>query len=153
MKVRMAAGGDIELLIRLRMDYLAEEYPDLSAESGQEILARLRPYFERNLADGTLLAAIAEEEGRAVSVAFLCIHERPPNPSFPTGRTGTLLNVLTDPGFRRRGMAFAVLTRLMEEARGIGVSSIDLSATPQGRPLYEKLGFQLSPYASMKIRL
>jgi len=51
--------------------------------------------------------------------------------------------VLVDPVYRRRGIA----TRLMQVALGylfeIGVATVKLDATPDGRPVYENLGFKV----------
>ena len=49
--------------------------------------------------------------------------------------------VLTDPAFRRRGLANALLEHAISFAESRGASSIWLDATEMGRPVYEKLGF------------
>lgn len=49
--------------------------------------------------------------------------------------------VLTDPAFRRRGLANALLEHSIAYAESRGASSIWLDATEMGRPVYEKLGF------------
>ena len=46
-------------------------------------------------------------------------------------------HVLTFPEFRRKGIATKVITFLIDEARKSGVSTIDLSATKDGKHLYE----------------
>ncbi|MCD8102374.1 MAG: hypothetical protein LUE26_07395, partial [Alistipes sp.] len=46
------------------------------------------------------------------SSAFLVIDRRPPGPAFPDGDTGTVLNVQTLPGYRRRGMPVRSLPHL-----------------------------------------
>jgi len=49
--------------------------------------------------------------------------------------------VLTDPAFRRRGLANALLEHGIAYAENRGAKSIWLDATEMGRPVYEKLGF------------
>lgn len=51
------------------------------------------------------------------------------------------MNVWTNKDYRRQGIAEKLVTMLIEEARGRGVSEISLDATEAGRPLYRKLGF------------
>lgn len=51
------------------------------------------------------------------------------------------MNVYTLPGYRHRGLARRGMEMLIDEARHRGLSSLELSATEQGRPLYEALGF------------
>ena len=47
----------------------------------------------------------------------------------------------THPGYQRRGIASALLGRFLEETEGEGLMSY-LQATDDGRPLYEKIGFE-----------
>ena len=54
------------------------------------------------------------------------------------------MNVYTDPARRREGVAFQMVSRLIDEAWKRGVTEISLDATEAGRPLYQKLGFHES---------
>ena len=49
--------------------------------------------------------------------------------------------VLVDPAFRGRGIGTRLLERTIEYLDALRIPSIKLDATPQGKPLYEKLGF------------
>jgi GNAT superfamily N-acetyltransferase len=53
--------------------------------------------------------------------------------------------VLVDPEFRSRGIGTALLERAIQYLDDLKIATIKLDATPQGKPLYEKLGF-LSEY-------
>jgi GNAT superfamily N-acetyltransferase len=57
------------------------------------------------------------------------------------GRQAIVLNVYTEPEFRRQGMARALMHEVLAWARITDVESLVLHATPEGRPLYEALGF------------
>jgi len=151
--IRKATMQDIDLLIRLRMDYLREDHGALQPDQEDAIKRQLTDYFPKHLQDGTFIGVLAEIDGAVVSVAYLAISEKPANPAFITGVTGTLLNVLTFPAYRKQGIATKVVRRIMEEAKQAGVSSIELSATASGRPLYEKLGFHPSKYTAMRVGL
>jgi hypothetical protein len=50
--------------------------------------------------------------------------------------------VLVQPEFRRRGIGRALLLRCIEHLQASRVLCIKLDATPQGRPVYENLGFK-----------
>jgi GNAT superfamily N-acetyltransferase len=50
--------------------------------------------------------------------------------------------VLTKTEFRGRGYARRLLNTLLELADRLGIESVKLDATEQGRPLYEKLGYR-----------
>ena len=50
--------------------------------------------------------------------------------------------VLTRPEYRRRGLARRLMESALKRAEELKIESIKLDATPQGQPLYEKLGFK-----------
>lgn len=49
--------------------------------------------------------------------------------------------VLVDPEYRSRGIGTALLERAIEHLDSLKIPTLKLDATPQGKPLYEKLGF------------
>jgi GNAT superfamily N-acetyltransferase len=49
--------------------------------------------------------------------------------------------VLVHPDFRRLGIATRLMQKALDYLQRVGVSTIKLDATPDGRPLYESLGF------------
>ena len=49
--------------------------------------------------------------------------------------------VLVDPEWRGKGIGTRLLEKAIEYLDGCGVPTMKLDATPQGQPLYEKLGF------------
>lgn len=153
MNIRKATIKDINRLIELRLDYLRTDHGELSDEQEQIIRTQLQPYFEKHIPMGDFLAIFAETDDAVVSVAFLVISERPANLSFITGITGTVLNVLTYPAYRRKGIASQVISALIQEAKNLGVSTIHLSATDDGKPMYEKLGFMLPAHTEMLLKL
>ena len=152
-RIRRANSDDIELLVATRFDYIATDGHEMSGERKDEFSARLRGYFAAHLERNDFAAFFAEDAGRLASVAYLILSERPPSPAFPTGRIGTVMNVLTYPEYRRRGLATLLLQRLIAAARDMDVSSVDLLATSDGMRLYSKLGFAVSEYAPMRLRL
>ncbi len=50
--------------------------------------------------------------------------------------------MLVHPDYRRRGVGRQLMTAALDYLQGRALSYIRLDATPAGRPLYEKLGFQ-----------
>ncbi len=51
--------------------------------------------------------------------------------------------VLVDPQYRHRGIATMLMRAALEYLSETGVAAVKLDATPDGRPLYEKLGFRV----------
>jgi len=116
MTIRKATVDDINLLIKLRLDYLIEDRGNLMQDEKTAIKKQLEGYFDKHILDNSFLGVLAEIDGNIVSAAYLSISEKPANPSFITGITGTLLNVLTYPEYRRKGIATKVIKKIIEEA-------------------------------------
>ena len=153
MIVRKTTEKDMELLVQLRIDFLLDQNPEKTLANQEQLINNLYAYFEKAIMRNEFLAVVAEEEGKAVSTAFMSIAERPPRPGNSSNRVGTIYSVYTDPEYRRRGIATKVLQLLLQEAKENNVATVDLSATADGRPLYEKLGFKLPNYTYMKLKL
>jgi len=51
--------------------------------------------------------------------------------------------VLTRPEYRRMGFAQRLVETAMQRAAALKIESVKLDATPEGQPLYEKLGFKV----------
>ena len=76
---------------------------------------------------------VAEESGRVCGTATTISFEN---------RFAWIGMVLVDPEYRGRGIGTQLLERAIEHLDSLGIPSIKLDATPQGKPLYEKLRFQ-----------
>ena len=140
--IRLATLEDLEVLIKLRLDFLAESFRSLGDEEIKAVSTQLREYYGRNLSKD-LFAVLACLEGEIISCAFLVIDERPANLSFPTGRIGTVLNVYTIPVWRGKGLATQILDEILNIARVQQVSRLQLKASATAISLYEKVGFQI----------
>jgi GNAT superfamily N-acetyltransferase len=140
--IRMADLNDLEQLIQIRYDYFAAENWEVTASMKIKINSELKQYYTDHL-NRDFFAAVADDNGIFAASAFLAINCVPANPFWPTGKNGVILNVLTKPDYRRKGLASQVMQRLIEEAKQQNLSCLELSASKMGRPLYEKLGFQV----------
>lgn len=139
-QIDKATPNDIDLLIRLRVDFILDEAKTLEDIEG--LRENLRGYYSMHIPDGSLVAYIARESGEVCSTAFLGIHGIPPRSADMPCWMGTIYNVYTYPEFRRKGYATQVLRALLEQTESLGLATVDLLATDEGKPLYEKLGFQ-----------
>ena len=148
MKVRKTVKEDIDLLIKIRMEYLFAEKGVSSSEEVQDIKMKLEEYFNKHL-NKEFIAIVAENENEVLATAFMSIVERPPLIAFSSYLVGTVYNVFTYPQYRGEGIATKVMTELLSEAKLLGVAAVDLMATEKGKSLYKNLGFQVSNYTSM----
>lgn len=143
--------NDISVLIELRIAYLIEDYGKLSDENITVISDNLKIYFREHL-NNDLHVYVCREDNRIISCCFLCVTEKPSNPSFINGRTGTILNVYTIPEYRKRGIARKLLEMLLAEAKQSKLDFVELKATDSGYNLYKSIGFEdiVQKYHNMK---
>lgn len=139
MILEKAGTADIPALTELRLAYLRED-GGLSEDMENRLRSVLPAYFEKHL--NRDLFVYTARDGAAVSCAFLLVAERPPNPAFPTGRVGTVYNVYTLPGYRRRGLAKRVMCELLSGAEKFALDFVELKASEDGYGLYKALGFE-----------
>lgn len=151
MKLRKAEAADIMQLVEIRMDYIHADIGEIDHKPEEKIRMQLPDYFWHNLGK-SVFCYISEEDGKIIASAFLSVTERPAFPTVPTGLFGTLLNVYTAPEYRHRGIASALVQMAITDGKAKNLSYIELSATEDGKPLYEKIGFKKaeSHYTPMK---
>ena len=91
--------------------------------------------------NGESSASIEPEEEEQIASIGLLVHSVPPGPSNLVGKTGYIMNLVTLPPWRRRGIARSLLSHVIEVLRAEGVPLVTLHASSDGRGLYEELGF------------
>jgi RimJ/RimL family protein N-acetyltransferase len=93
---------------------------------------------------------IIDVSGEIVASAVGTVEVGVPNPHSPTGRAVRLVNVITLAPYRGRGFGIEVIGDVIEWAQEMAVDRIDLSATPEGQRIYDRLGFTLTSAPRMK---
>jgi ribosomal protein S18 acetylase RimI-like enzyme len=140
--VRRASVEDAWELTRLRR-IMISTFREVHDESWEYAC---KDTFELALADpdGCLQAFVVDAgdaPGKLASSAVGVIQQRLPSPDNHSGLIGSILSVSTDPDFRRRGYARAVVEATLEWMDGCGVVKTELMASEYGDTLYRELGF------------
>jgi GNAT superfamily N-acetyltransferase len=121
-----------------------------------------RPFYER-LVEGTVrflqhampagdylgwFAVPSENPQEIVGGAGILLRRVPPHPLrapadpvLAEGRQGLVMNVFTERPWRRRGGAELLMRHLLACAAEIGLDTLVLHASDEGRAIYERLGF------------
>ena len=110
-----------------------------------------RPWLSRALDDKTYhhwLALDASGEVAGGGGVLLC--SWPANPKDPCTERAVILNVYTEPQFRRQGVARQIMLAILAWIEAQGFKSANLHSSREGRGLYEKLGFE--PTSEMRLR-
>jgi GNAT superfamily N-acetyltransferase len=138
---REAAGTDIDEVLAQRKRMFADMgYRDESALDAA--VSGSRQFFEERMADGRFHAWVVEtSEERIIGGGVILILDHLPSPRDPHPRRPLIANVYTEPAYRRRGIARKLLETMVAWCREGGFNSITLYASPDGRALYESLGF------------
>ena len=135
-----ASKDDIKELVRLRIAYMIDDFGGVSDHERECMEKQLPDYFNRKLGN-ELVAFIAKDANRIVSVAYLHIIEMHANSILLNGLYGEVLNVYTEPEYRGKGLCTQLIKNLIEYGKKRGLGRVDLSATKEGYPIYKKVGF------------
>ncbi|PWU03511.1 MAG: N-acetyltransferase [Terriglobia bacterium] len=149
--MRPATAEDIEVIL----DHRIEMYRDMGYRDPEQ-LARVRgvsrEYFNDALRNGGYHAILAEiEDAGIVGGGGVVVCPWPGSVDRLQPRRPWILNVYVRPGYRRRGVARAIMQELIAWCRAEGFDCVCLHASDEGRPLYEQLGFQ--PTNEMRLNL
>jgi GNAT superfamily N-acetyltransferase len=149
-QTRPLTGSDLDLVVRHRTEMFREmgsPEAELTAMS-----AGFRLWVEPRLRDGTYLGWVIEQGSRAAAGIGMMVLDWPPHPYHPSdSRRAYILNVFVEPEYRGKGLATALMEMARNEATERGIAFMVLHASPQGRSLYEKLGWKPTSEMSFSI--
>lgn len=139
--IRHAAVTDVPDLVRLRRAmFEAMGFEDPAQLDAADAAAEA--YFSENIPAESFHGWLAvTPTGMAVGSGGVVIDQHPPGPSNPLGQIGYIMNVVTAPDYRRRGIARRIMQAVLQWLAEQGIRHVVLHATEMGRPLYEELGF------------
>ncbi len=134
---RKAQTKDAEKLVEMRLLQLHEE--------GERPTCDLKPllfdYYLQHLANETFISWLAIDGEEIIATSGLSFAEKPPYYTNPTGMIGLVSNMYTKKDYRRRGIARALLNKIVEEAVSHGCGVVHVTASHEGVFLYNDFGF------------
>ena len=149
--IREASLSDIpEILRQRRRMYEDMHYTDPAALD--TLASRSSAYLQTSMANGSFRAWLAADGSRIVAGGAVIISPWPAHPYDLECRRATILNVYTDPEFRRRGIARQLMQTMIAWCKCEGFARITLHASDDGRHLYESLGFEPSNEMRLNLR-
>ena len=149
--IREATPADIpEILRQRRRMYVDMNYNDDATL--EAMVKATAPYLAKAMADGSFRAWFACVGDRVVAGGAIVVSPWPAHPYDLECRRATILNVYTDPAYRRRGLARALVQTMIDWCRRERFARVTLHASDDGRHLYESLGFQASNEMRFSLR-
>ena len=129
-----------------------QDMGDLPEDLFEPLRARAEHQFREMLARGNYvgwLAAPVAEPQTTVAGAGIFLRDSLPSPrkvdgravGVTIGRLGLVINVFTEPAWRRRGLGLLLMQQVIDWSREQRLDRLILHASDAGRPLYEKMGF------------
>jgi GNAT superfamily N-acetyltransferase len=149
--IRQATLDDISELLRHRRGM----YEDMGYDDPEALLAMVstcKPYLATALANDTLHGWLACAAQRVVAGGVVLVNPWPSHPYDGQCRRATILNMYTDPAFRRQGIARRLMQTMIDWCRQEGFAHVTLHASDKGRPLYEGLGFEVTNEMRLDLR-
>lgn len=138
MKYRKAELCDIQTLIELRKNQLADEGISPDKDIDEELLY----FFTDKIKDKSLVEWVVEENEKIIATAAIIFYKFPPSYTNKRGIKGYITNMYTNPDYRGQGIAVSLMDRLVNEARSRNVKTLWLSASKMGKTVYLKCGFK-----------
>ena len=148
--VRSATHADLDLIARHR----AEMFRDIDGLDDvvcASLLDASRRALDPLLRTGDYLgwlAAPTNEPHRIVGGVGIRLRDTLPSVrrqdemvTITVGRQGLIVNVFVERAWRRRGIAALLMRALLHDVPRLQLASIVLHASPEGRALYQSLGF------------
>ena len=149
--IRRITGVDVPTIARHRAQMFSD-MGSLPADLYQPLMQEAATYLEGAVARGEYVGWFAcpvGSPGEVVAGAGVQLRRTLPHSieangrrRLVQGRQGIVLNVFTEKAWRRRGVAELLMKTVLEWARAERLDTLVLHAAPEGRHLYEKLGFR-----------
>jgi len=151
--IRAGRIDEIDRLVALRRT-LFEGIGYTDRGTLDRVCGASRDYFAERMPTGTFRVWVAAVNDEPIGSIGLVVHSVPPSPANLAGREGYIMNLVTLPDWRRRGIARALLTHVLDILRAERVPVASLHASSDGRELYKDLGFTTdNGLPEMRIRL
>jgi GNAT superfamily N-acetyltransferase len=149
--IRTATPEDLETILYQRMAMfraMGFQEPAVLASIRRDSIEYLRDALNQGTYRGWFAVT---GSGAVVAGCGVLIAAWPGGPWDGQARRAWVLNVYSEPAYRRRGLARRLMQVAIEWARSEGFRILSLHASREGRPLYQSLGFE--PTNEMRLRL
>ncbi|MBE0689551.1 MAG: GNAT family N-acetyltransferase [Anaerolineae bacterium] len=138
--IREMQSADIPIVLHHRRSMFADMGDALN--SGDEATDVFDRWVAIQVAQGRYRGWFVETlENDVVAGGGLWLMDAVPLSMSDSPYRAHVMNIYTEPAYRRRGLARFIMKMIIEWCGGQGIKTITLNASDEGRSLYEALGF------------
>jgi GNAT superfamily N-acetyltransferase len=149
--IRKGTVADIHEIARQRRR-MCEDMNYSDADALANMVTVTADYLKKAIPEGSFRSWLACDNDRVVAGGAVVIVPWPAHAYDLECRRATILNVYTEPEYRRRGIARQIMETMITWCRQVGFARVSLHASEYGRPLYESLGFVDSNEMRLNLR-
>jgi GNAT superfamily N-acetyltransferase len=149
--IRPARPDELSIVLHHRR----QMYVDMGTRDEQmldKIEQASRDLFGEALRNGTYRGWFVEADGNVIAGAGVLLLTFQPGTTEPRPVRPFIVNVYTERGYRRRGLARRMMEEIVAWCREQGYAGVNLHASDEGRPLYESMGFVATNEMRLRLR-
>ena len=109
---KTATQQDIDILVTTRIEVLRAANKLADQVDMSEVAAQSRDYYEKALKDGSHTAILVYDKDQIIGAGGISYFRVMPTYHNPTGRKAYIMNMYTNPAYRRKGIAYQTLNLL-----------------------------------------
>ncbi len=149
--IRPATLDDIPAIVHHRRR-MCEDMNYTDDEALSAMVTSTADYLKRAIPDGSFRSWLACDNDLIIAGGAVIISPCPAHAYERQSRRATIMNVYTEPGYRRQGIAHQLMQTMISWCKQQGFARITLHASERGKPLYESLGFEESNEMRLNLR-
>ena len=148
--IREAAPSESAVILHHRRS-MFRDMDEGTVEELDRMVEVARPWLAQALADRSYRHWLALDcSGQVAGGGGVLLCPWPPSPQFPCTQRAVILNIYTEPEFRKLGIARQIMQAILEWLQQQGFRAVNLHTSKEGRHLYEKLGFEATNEMRLK---
>jgi GNAT superfamily N-acetyltransferase len=138
--IRQARADEVATVLHHRRQMFID-MGDRDEQVLDEVIRSSQAIFGEALRAGTYRGWFVEADGQVVAGGGVLLVPFQPGPREPRPARPYIVNVYTEPAYRRRGLARRLVEEMVAWCRAEGYAGVNLHASAEARPLYESVGF------------
>jgi GNAT superfamily N-acetyltransferase len=133
--IREAAPSESAIILHHRRSMFSD-MGEGTVEELDQMVEVAGPWLAQALSDGSYRHWLAlDRSGRVAGGGGVLLCPWPPSPKYRCTQRAVILNVYTEPEFRKRGIARRIMQTCLAWVKQQGFRAVNLHASADGRPL------------------